>query len=346
MPVYRQMDGVDTLDKNTETFENCVYLLERKRPIVIFPEGTHNDKRAIRPIKKGLIRIAFDAEVKNNFTLNVAIVPVGINYSDPYNFGSDVFINIGKPIDVSSYKDIYQKNPAAVINQLRIEIDKAIRNLAIDIKPENIYHEIEMVRKILLNECVNPNKRALSYTFDKTKKLIEKIEQEPDNGWVTAAKEYNNLTHEIGIHDYMLKPGYKLKNAWLYALLFVLLLPVFAVGVVMNYVPFMLPAYISKKVVRDPVFKSSIMFGVALFLFPVYYAIIFSIVGFIFSWITALITIAGGLIGGMLALFYIRKWKKYRAWIKLSTLKKSNDKKLERAWQLRSIITDTFRHVI
>src|SRR5688572_16505589 len=30
LPVYRQSDGLNVVDKNTEVFDNCIYLLEKK----------------------------------------------------------------------------------------------------------------------------------------------------------------------------------------------------------------------------------------------------------------------------------------------------------------------------
>ena len=63
------------------------------------------------PIKTGVAIIALGAEAKYNFELDLSIVPIGLNYSNPHNFKSDVFVNIGKPIKVSDYKDIYLKDP-------------------------------------------------------------------------------------------------------------------------------------------------------------------------------------------------------------------------------------------
>ncbi|MFI5203502.1 MAG: 1-acyl-sn-glycerol-3-phosphate acyltransferase [Flavobacteriales bacterium] len=346
MPVYRQSDGLSTMDKNTEIFENCIYLLKKKRPLFIFPEGTHNDKRSIRPAKKGLMRIALIAEERNDFNLNICIVPVGVNYSDPYNFGSDLLINIGKPIDVVTYKDLYLKNPAAVMNQLRIEVDQAMRDLAIDIQADEIYDEVETARDIMVNEKYKTKHPTLHDTFNESKKIIKQVENYSDKNWVGHASEYKKLIGTLNIRDYMMQPSYRLKNGWLYLPLFILFSPVFLIGSLANLLPFKLPVILSDRMVSDPVFRSSIIFGIALFLFPIYYLTIYIAVTLSVSWKCGLLVTGVCMISGFISLFYIRKWKKYRAWLQLGRFKKLSDKNYLQAVELRKKMVDFFTHAV
>jgi len=85
LPVYRIRDGADNLKNNERIFNKSVEILEAKMSVALFPEATHTDKRRLRPLKKAVPRIAFMAEDKNDFNLDLQIVPVGIYYEDYIN---------------------------------------------------------------------------------------------------------------------------------------------------------------------------------------------------------------------------------------------------------------------
>ena len=53
LPVYRIRDGWSNLTHNNPIFEACSNLLHNKEAIVIFPEGSHNLNRTVRPLSKG-----------------------------------------------------------------------------------------------------------------------------------------------------------------------------------------------------------------------------------------------------------------------------------------------------
>jgi 1-acyl-sn-glycerol-3-phosphate acyltransferase len=92
-PVYRFRDGFSTLRKNDEVIENCVQLLSKGEAILIFGEGNHDEHWRLRTLQKGFARIAIAAEEKNNWTLGVKIVPVGIQYDAHKKFRSRVLIS-------------------------------------------------------------------------------------------------------------------------------------------------------------------------------------------------------------------------------------------------------------
>ncbi len=50
MPIYRIRDGVKELGKNQEIFEACFKILKNQKALMIFPEGSHDRRRTIRPL--------------------------------------------------------------------------------------------------------------------------------------------------------------------------------------------------------------------------------------------------------------------------------------------------------
>jgi 1-acyl-sn-glycerol-3-phosphate acyltransferase len=131
-PVYRFRDGFSTLRKNDEVIENCVKLLSQQKSIAVFGEGNHNDQWYLRPLQKGFARIALVAEERNQWGLNLNIVPVGIQYESHTDFRSRVLVSFGRPISV---KEKY--NPALSgqenLESLIQETSKGIKSLILHI---------------------------------------------------------------------------------------------------------------------------------------------------------------------------------------------------------------------
>jgi len=102
LPIYRLRDGKETLAKNNEIFNKCYSVLGKKRSLLIFPEGTHDIKRWVRPLSKGFTRITFGA-LEHNLNLELKIVPVGLNYTKADEFAESVSIFYGETIHVNPY---------------------------------------------------------------------------------------------------------------------------------------------------------------------------------------------------------------------------------------------------
>jgi 1-acyl-sn-glycerol-3-phosphate acyltransferase len=102
----RRMGGfpIDSQRPAITTLRHAVELLQRREMLVIYPEGNIFRDGELHPLKPGLARLSLTAEVSQP-RLGIKIIPVGINYSEPYpNWGTDVTIHIGSPINVADYK--------------------------------------------------------------------------------------------------------------------------------------------------------------------------------------------------------------------------------------------------
>ncbi|AKG24604.1 glycerol acyltransferase [Calothrix sp. 336/3] len=103
--LVKQMGGfpVDTKRPSVGTLRHGVQLLQQKQMLVIFPEGGIFRDRQVHPLKPGIARLALTAE-HNHPGLGVKILPIAINYSQPYpGWGTDVHIHIGSSIEAAEY---------------------------------------------------------------------------------------------------------------------------------------------------------------------------------------------------------------------------------------------------
>jgi len=148
LPIYRQRDGTGELAKNEEIFDITVGVLTRRNILCLMPEGNHGNKRKLRPLVKGMFRIAFRAQEFFGEEDAVQIVPVGIDYEKYTNFRTKLFLNFGNPIPVSEYFKLYREEPARAINALRQRLSDELRQYMIDIRSEAYYDVIFDLRKI------------------------------------------------------------------------------------------------------------------------------------------------------------------------------------------------------
>lgn len=138
LPVYRIRDGWGNLPKNAEIFNTCSKLLSDKEAVVIFPEGSHNLKRTVRPLSKGFTRIVFDTLMKNP-SLELKLLPVGLNFEDAKSFKDSVSIYFGKPFLAN---DFLSKNLHESTANLKQDVQNKIRQLTTHI-PLDDYDAIQ-----------------------------------------------------------------------------------------------------------------------------------------------------------------------------------------------------------
>ncbi|AFZ27015.1 1-acyl-sn-glycerol-3-phosphate acyltransferase [Cylindrospermum stagnale PCC 7417] len=101
----RRMGGfpVDPQHPAITTLRHSVELLLDQEMLVIFPEGGIYRDGAVHPLKPGIARLALSAELTHP-GLGVKIVPVGINYSQPFpSWGADASVHIGEALIAKDY---------------------------------------------------------------------------------------------------------------------------------------------------------------------------------------------------------------------------------------------------
>ena len=320
LPVYRIRDGKDNLSNNEEIFAQVIQLLENKQTIALFPEAAHSGKRQMLPHKKAIPRIALEAEAKNDFKLDLQIVPVGITYSHYWKFNRSLIIQYGQPIQVKDYWIDYELNSQKAMLDLRDEIHRKLVSLILQIDSKTSYPEIENIRQLVGKEyskrryfCKDPSLQL----FYSEKELVSKLEQleelQPEHfkNIIAATRQYFSGIEKDDISDDQIENAEKACWSKVFSslTLAVLTLPIFVFGFVFNAVPFVILRTILRKKVKDAAFLSTFNFVGGLILFPLFYLIAACV---LFSWsdsvLVALFTLVGmpfsGKIAYQLFIFY------------------------------------------
>lgn len=137
MPIYRIRDGVQQLGRNQEIFEKCFSIFDKQKSLMIFPEGSHDRRRTIRPLSKGFSRIVFGA-LERNPDLQIHIVPVGLTYQNSSVYPSNISLKYGTPILANDYYNA--ENINAETKKLKDAISSQLETLSVHI-PNNENYE-------------------------------------------------------------------------------------------------------------------------------------------------------------------------------------------------------------
>lgn len=281
IPIYRKDEGALMFEKNQLTFEKCVKLLSKRQRIIIFPEGDCVLEKKLRKLKKGAARIALQAEAENNFELGLKIIPVGLNYSAAKNFRSTLFINVGQPIEFTTYNTQYATENVKAINKLTGQIESEMKKLLINIPTSALQNVYDQLLKFYqpAQQCVA--QKSLAEQFKQNTKIAEALvateHQSPEELHLFSEQlsSYHQVLKKLKIPSQL----FTQQNAQQLSLfsgakdLFLagLGLPLHLIGLAFNYLPYRLAHRFADTKVKQDQFHASVNFGIGMFGWLIYY---------------------------------------------------------------------------
>jgi 1-acyl-sn-glycerol-3-phosphate acyltransferase len=292
LPVYRIRDGYESLRKNEMVFKKTLDIIRNKNGFVILPEGNHAGFRQLRALKKGFARIAFQAEEASGFSLDIKIVPVGINYSNYENVRSDLLVVFGDAFPVSEFYEAYRSHPAKAYNQIKAKLSERLKPVMVHISSP-FYNAYDFFRKAYCNEACRQMTLDFSALYDRfkaEKEIIVRLKQfetkEPEAMEKLAAgvEEYGNLLRKMKLRDINPVSAFFLLGE---KLLLLVASPLFLYGYVNNLFPWYITTVYPGSI-KDPQFRSSVKFGLSSLIFPLFYLIQTLVVFLLFHqlWLT------------------------------------------------------------
>lgn len=98
IPVYRLSEEKDKMRENFTTILRCKEILQQKGIIIIFAEGYTLHDWQLKPIKSGISKIVLHAISDTYLKDNLAVVPVGLTYSDYNHPAKTIIVQTGNSI--------------------------------------------------------------------------------------------------------------------------------------------------------------------------------------------------------------------------------------------------------
>ena len=354
-PIYRKRDGMANLSKNEEVFDETTrILIDHHNPLCLFPEGNHGDRRRLRPLVKGIFRIAFKAQEAAKEEPMVQIIPVGIDYSHYQKFRQTLFLNFGQPIEVSEYWKQYEQNQALGINALRDRLIEEMRKYMIDIQTEEYYNTYMGLRDFYRPEMfkrLGISKNNLANRFDSDKALIAALNKtllnlpEKINDIDRAFSSYVLLRDKLNLRDWVFrKEKYSVALIALLLIVCLLLSPFFIFGLFNNWPHYFLPDFIVKKI-KDTQFKSTAAWGSGMVIQAIYYMllIILAVIFIPYWWVTILYILSLP-VSGIIALGIRKLYVKTLARLRY-TLRRKSSADIQEIIRLRAEILELMRDI-
>jgi 1-acyl-sn-glycerol-3-phosphate acyltransferase len=326
IPIYRKNENPELIEKNREIFQKCYELLSQKKAILIFPEGMSKSRRRLQKIRKGTARIALEAEAINDFKLGIVLIPVGINYSNPGMFRSDLFVSLGEPIDISQYFKMYQENEGKAINVLTEHIKECLEKHTIAIQNESLDELVKNIETIYKSELSNElglSLRKKDEDFQLTKNIVEGVHyfyNQNSNDVENLKKRIQNYLRNLNrlhLKDDFLK-GKSLHrslsvDSFKIVILALLGFPFYLYGVLNNYLPYILPRIIANKVFSSIEYQGPTKFVLGILTFLIFYPLQIFLIAISFQ--NILVTIIYGItlpLSGFFVLFYWNRIESFR----------------------------------
>ena len=279
MPAYRIRDGIQNLKKNEDSFEQAIEVLLHKEFFCLMPEGGQDSVRTLRPLVKGMFRIAFATQDALKDTDSVKIVPVGIDYGNYDHSGGHLVVNFGKAINIREYYDAYLENPPVAQNQLRDELYKRISPLMLNIQTKE-YYDCFYITSYLYNSGMldkmdmEDNETNRLAARQQIVAFLQKAEEnnspilpELDKLCKKWADNHKDIAFSAQISEY----GREIDGNLLVSICYLVVTsPLFLYSALVNGTPYLLAKFLTRKA-KGTGFLASFVFGLSGVLFPVFY---------------------------------------------------------------------------
>lgn len=265
LPIYRVDEGTENMHKNERTFKTTRELLYGGwNSAFVAPEGYCVVQKKLLPFKKGCARLAFKMMEEKDWSLDVKILPTGVNYTYHDKFRSEVYIKLGKPLSVQRYKAMYQEDKEEAVTQLTQDMRVALREQMIYVEEGNellteklfVLTRNNFTRKIFPMYSGNPD---LCLAEQAVANHVTALDEAKKTALEADVDAYQVLLDRNGIKDYAVAAKNKRSIFWV-----LIGFPFWLFGTISGRIPHILARNLRNKVVPFIEFTASFAFITAL----------------------------------------------------------------------------------
>lgn len=267
IPIERPQDVEGRAINNEKNFLECYLHLYNNGVIYIAPEGVSVQARTKLPLKTGTARIALGCVDYFHLEQDVKIVPVGLHYSAPLLFRSDVVIKIGKPIStlqwIQQHQEINKVQHSKLFTQYLQQELELLKITARDEKEEDFLKTIETIAH-------TDTPKSLIQEDQRSQNFLDRIQS-------LSAKEYDQYIQLCADYQRGLtntkKSDFQMfgRKPWWKILLTLLLAPLGIWGILQNLPAFGVPFLLRKVSKVHASYNATVQFLAGIFTIPIFY---------------------------------------------------------------------------
>ena len=307
IPVSRSQDADSKMARNQDMLLSACQTLKQGNSLALFPEGHSHANLKVHPLKSGAARIALRVEDELDGQGDVCIIPVGLAYTAPAIFRSDVAVHFGPPIEVQPFLSAYRTNHQAGARELTDLIHQHLAALTWhvdDATLESVIRDLSAVYGDRIARGI-PDSATHSNALRTGQELIQAVEHFSRTNpplvstFASRLRAYRRKLRRLRLQETM---SQSLRTSHL---LFGLLLAPFALyGFLNNALPYFLPLFFTRPRRRTPEMIGTVKLTVGAAAFPLYYLIRSVVAGLAWGWPCALLYGCSLPLSGLFTLFY------------------------------------------
>lgn len=279
IPIYRPDTMPDDTDKNAGIFDKCIEHLNTGRSILVFPEGKSSPEKQIIPLKTGVARIVRATELATDMKAGVQIIPIGLNYSDPHKFRSDLYMNVGEPIKAADFFTTDPNKEKDEVLALTNAMEEALINSALHIDSDEHVDLLSKVNETYMRDL--KSELGVKFTDQQSEFKLNKLTVEAFSFFQKEfPEEYDQMKAEIDEYfDQLSDHGFKDRElrkvdermGVLQYIFFILGAPFFLLGFLGNILPYQISRLIQMQIKVKEAFRGSIILAIGMVIFLGWY---------------------------------------------------------------------------
>lgn len=279
IPIFRFRDGFSKLRENAGTMDESFKILLENKNLLIFAEGGTESIKKLRPLQKGIARIAFQVMEKKP-DVDLEIIPTGINFTYPTRFNKEVMLLVGSPIKVQPYYEIYLNDKNKAIDLLLSDIYNRMKLQVVHLENQT---EARLFEDTIISKRAENRPSLLPILCEDTSRFeMEKNHSTKIN--VLSPENLEQCSNQIKLLKLKAKHnkikwtslGHKKFSIWEFFILLIGAIPAIF-GYVVHVVPLLAGKIFTKSKVNQNEFKASILFVTTILFIIIWYIILMSL---------------------------------------------------------------------
>ncbi len=332
IPVSRAQDSDARIGSNQDMLRLACQVLQKGRSLALFPEGLSHAAFKVRNLKPGGARIALRVEDMAAGATGVCIVPVGLTYSDPGLFRSEVAVHFGAAIEATAFLPAYRANHSAGARALTDLLHQRLIGLTWHVDNPDLEKIIRDLASIYTEQIAAdlPDSAALSSELRAGQEIIQAVHHFADSdpglvqSFATRLRTHHRKLRRLGLEPYTFSPRAD-SPGLRHLILAVVLAPLALYGLAHNALPYFLPRLFVRPYRQTPEIIGTIKLSVGAAVFPLFYLALATTAHLLAGGSTALLYGCSLPLSGLFTLFY-NEWilQKWPLWQNLIAPRKRN----------------------
>lgn len=281
IPINRRGEGkIDGVD-NQDSLSECYKVLSEGKTLVIFPEGTSYKEKVLRELKTGTARIALETEKLNGGKLNLQVVAVGINYTQPEKFRSNILIDIDEPRGVLDHYELYLTNKKKAVKNLTDQFRERLEKVLVITETKDEEELLDDIYKVLNTKYIHSDDKGVQRQVNELKDIKNKLDElKLIQPWRIDEIKKSIKSMEWKLEKMRIKADFldrKFRSRLfmrqtLTSLIFILVaLPLAVFGLIHNYLQYLFTDWFVPKLSKDIEYYAPLAILVGIVLYPLSY---------------------------------------------------------------------------